>query len=347
MGRSEILEPVGGRAVFEVRRFFAALGRCCRRAANVLPAGIKAAINRPTPKSAAFVAAGLLLWLAGCGPAAQPPAAGPLLVGVSILPQAWLVKAVGGPQVETVTLVAPGDNPHTYQPTDDQVSRLMRAAVYFRLGVPFESGPWFQALQSSGRVRIVDLRQGITLRAMEEHDTQGSPASAGGRDEAVEGKDPHIWLSPRLLKIQAGTVARTLMELDPSHADVYRQGLQKLQSQLDELDREISRRLAPYRGRAFFVFHPAWGYFAADYGLKQVAVEVEGKEPSDRELTEIQRLARASGVKAVIVQPQIYGSAARAVAAAAGGRVETVDALSGDPPAEFRRMAEVLQRALR
>ena len=230
----------------------------------------------------------------------------------------------------------------------------MQAAVYFRVGMPFENGPWFAAIQANPRVHVVDLRAGIALRPMERHvhheaesagpagDTHPSQASPRAMAD-----DPHVWLSPRLLKVQAKTVAAELQALDPGHAAEYQKNLEHLQSRLDEADRSVRKTLEPLRGKAMFVFHPAWGYFADDYGLRQVAVQTEGKEPTDQELTELQSLARREGVKVVFVQPQFASGAPEAMARAIGGRVETLDDLAPDLVAGLFETAKRLVEAYR
>jgi zinc transport system substrate-binding protein len=276
--------------------------------------------------------------LGGCGRSAVDPSA-PISIAVSILPEKWLANQLAGDRAAIATIVSPGDNHHTYQPSDAQVSQLMKSAVFFRIGAPFENGPWFRAIQGAGRPRIVDLREGIELLDIAEH---------GDHEHHHEGgKDPHIWLSPRLLKTQAATMARALAEVDPQHKADYDQRLTALAGRLDELDRALQAKLAPLRGKAFFVFHPAWGYFARDYGLRQVAIEVEGKEPSDRELTEIQRQARQLGAKVILVQPQISGRSVQAVAQATGAKVEQVDPLAADLPAALARLADLLATNLK
>ena len=248
-------------------------------------------------------------------------------------------------------LVSPGDDPHAYQPTDAEISQAVQSAVYFRIGVPFESGPWFQAISNSGKLEVVDTRQGIELRRMrsdihaaearDHHDHDHAPHEHHAH-HGHGGRDPHIWTSPRLLKIQARTVTESLSKLAPEQEDQFRRNLAALEAKLDEADATIREKLAPYAGRAMFVFHPAWGYFADEYGLRQVAVEVEGKEPSDRELTELQRLARRENAQVIFVQPQISGQSAEAVAGAVGARVEVLDPLAKDPLAELLRAAEIL-----
>jgi zinc transport system substrate-binding protein len=244
-------------------------------------------------------------------------------VVVSVEPQRWLVEAIGGEWVAVGVLVQPGESPATYMPTDAQVTGLMRSAVYFRIGVPFENGAWFDAVAKSGRISMVDLRQDIELR----------------------GNDPHIWLSPRLLSIQARTVAEAISRVDPNHRADYRANLEALQAQLASLDTRLRLQLEPFSGRKFFVFHPSWGYFANDYGLEQVAIESGGREPSDSELTALQRQARQASTTTVFVQPQIQGRGARAFAAAIGARLEILDPLAADVDLNLRRTADKLVQA--
>ena len=273
---------------------------------------------------------------------------GPLTVAVSIAPQAWLVEQLAGADANIITLVRPGESPATYQPSDAQISAVMKASLYFRIGVPFESGPWFEAIRTSQRCKVIDTRRDITLRAMDarqpEHEDAGpgAPEDAGDDDEHARGLDPHIWLSPPLLKIQARTMTEALSELAPAHAAEFQGRLAQLERKLDDLDGTLRRRLQPLRGRAFLVFHPAWGYFAEEYGLRQVAIEIEGKEPADHELTTLQALAREEGIAVVFVQPQISGAAAEAIAGAIGGRLETLDPLAADVEENLLGAAEAL-----
>jgi len=295
---------------------------------------------------------GLAATLEGCRGESGHLPGGPLRIAVSIVPQAWLVREIGGPYVDVVAMVKPGESHETYQPTDVQISRIMSGAAYFCIGMPFENGRAMAAIRSEGKLRTVDMREGIELREIgPPADPVSASAGSHARDEASEdahhghdhgGKDPHVWLSPRLLKIQGRTVARTLGELDPAHRETYDRNLAALDAKLDAVDGEIRKILDLLRGRTFFVFHPAWGYFADEYGLKQVAIEQEGKEPSDEETTALQRLARQQGVKVVFVQPQIASRGAEAVAHAIGARVEKLDPLAADVPDNLVRAARAI-----
>lgn len=311
---------------------------------------------------------GRFVWLAmaalvGCQPGVRDPVGGAadgsaekLLVAVSVLPQAWLVEQIGSPHVEAVALVKPGDSCEVYQPSDAQVSRIMRAKVFFSIGMPFENGPGVQAIRSQGRLRVVDARRGIQLRGMAPHHHAGETHAHGAGEgeeghahgpEEAHGEDPHIWLSPRLLSVQAQTVAETLCELDAAHQSEYQRNLKSLQGRLAELHQRLQEMLAPLEGKAFFVVHPAWGYFADEYGLRQVAMESEGKEPSDHELTRLHQEARAHGAKVVFAQPQSSRQAAEALARAIGGRVETLDPLEPDVAENLLRAGRLLADSYR
>ena len=298
-------------------------------------------VNRRTLIHAAWWGLCVAAAAAGCGgaPDDTAPNGAKISVAVSIAPQAWLVDQIGGEHVHVMTVVQPGASPATYQPTDAQVSRLMQAAVYFRTGVPFENGPWFAAVAQSARLRMVDLRSGVAMRVMASH--YGGPDG----DEHGGGVDPHIWLSPRLLKIQARTVAETLREVDPSHRSEYEAQLAALLTRLDTIDTDIRETPAAVAGQSLFVFHPAWGYFTDEYGLKQIEVEVEGKAPTDHDLTALQALAREHGATVIFVQPQIASRYAQAVADAVGGRVATLDPLAYDIAGNLRHAAQMIAQS--
>lgn len=274
---------------------------------------------------------------AACGdPSARD--GGRVAVAVSLPPQAFLAERIGGDRLAVVTLVSAGESPATYQPSERQVTQVLRARAFFRVGVPFERGKWLSLIEEAGQTRIVDLRAGIDLRHLEHHHHDGHDC---------EGEDPHIWLSPRLLAVQARTMAEALVKLDPEHAETYRENLSKLQAELRALDGELAELLKPLTRRRLYVFHPAWGYFCDAYDLEQVAVEREGKEPSEREITELVEQAREDGLTVLFVQPQITGRTAAALANTVGARVETLDPLAKDVIANLRAAARAVAAAAR
>jgi zinc transport system substrate-binding protein len=300
---------------------------------------------------------------AGCG-AELETGLGKTSVVVSIAPHAYLVERIGGDHVQVTTLVQPGESPATYQPSDQQVSEVMKSQVFFRTGVPFEKGKWLEAILHSGKaISIVDLREGITLREFKNEETgleeRGSFEKIERHGEGEvhdeidehhdcdhghdhEGADPHIWLSPSLLKIQAQTMARALKDMYPERSRVYQTRLTDLISDLDQVDTELRQLLAPFKGKSIYVYHPAWGYFCDAYGLKQVAIEHEGKEPSDQELTAIHKRIKAEGGRVIFVQPQISGESAKAAAGSMGVEIQILDPLSKDVIENLRSIGRAI-----
>ncbi|MFO8089143.1 MAG: zinc ABC transporter substrate-binding protein [Desulfatiglandaceae bacterium] len=252
---------------------------------------------------------------------------------VSVAPQAYFVERVGGRFIEVEELVAPGRSPTTYEPTPKQIARLAEADVYFRIGVPFEHGFIDKLGGINPELKIVDTRKNVPLRFFN--------ASAGG-----EAPDPHIWLDPKRVKIQAATICEALCGILDERCSDFRRNLDLFQQDLDEIDREISEILGPLRGRSFYVFHPAFGYFGDSYGLNQVAVEMEGKEPGPRQLSNLIEQAEKDGVYTMFVQPQFARGQAETFARAIGANVVPLDPLARDYLANLKLMAEALREAL-
>ncbi|NLF31300.1 MAG: zinc ABC transporter solute-binding protein [Planctomycetes bacterium] len=287
----------------------------------------------------AYLLIGTVGLLVSCGrEAADAEAAGRPSVVVSVLPHAYLVERIAAGHVDVHVLVGAGQNPHTFEPTPRQVSRLGRADLFFTIGAPFEQ-TIVRKLSSGGRLRVVDTRRGIELATMEEH---------GGHDhDHHEGDlDPHVWMSPPLAAIQARTMCDALVELDGAHRDEYEANLRQLAADLDAADAEIAAVLAPLKGRTLYVFHPAFGYFARRYGLVQRAVETGGKSPAARDLKALIDQARGDGVRVIFVQPQFSDHAARTVAEQIGGAVVPIDPLARDYLGNLRRIAGEIRRAL-
>jgi len=269
------------------------------------------------------------------------------VVFVSILPQAYFVERIAGERFRIEVLVPPGQSAHSLDPTPAQVQALGRARVFFCIGVEFERTLVPKLRQMFPGLEICDTRQGVPLRRMEvaeAHHDHEHPAHEAEHEHG--GTDPHIWLSPRLVKIQAQTICDGLCRIDPEHAEQYRRNLRGFQADLDELDARLAAALAPIRGKELFVFHPAYGYFAEAYGLRQVAVEIAGKEPSARELAELVQRARAAGAKVIFVQPQFSTRTAEALAEQIGAAVVPLDPLARDYLANVQAMAEAIEKAI-
>ena len=270
--------------------------------------------------------------------------AAPVSVFVSVLPLETFVEKVGGPHVTAQTMVRSGFNPATYEPTPKQIAALARARIYFAVGVPFEN-TWLTRIRSANpEMEVVDTRAGIRPR----------PAAPGHDHHVGDGKtvapgthhhgsmDPHTWTSPMLAKQMARNIRDALIRHDPSHREDYSRNFEAFAAELDELDGEIRAMLKDVPARQFMVFHPAWGYFADAYGLTEIAIEHEGKEPGARKLNALIEQAHRENVKVIFVQPQFGQQAARQVAREIGGRVAVMDPLAADYSDNLRRVARLL-----
>ena len=257
-----------------------------------------------------------------------------LLVVASIPPQAYLMERLAPTGTSIVVLVGPGQSPETYDPTPAQMTELANADMYFRIGLPFEERLLEKLSTIAPNLAVVDTREGIELRHIEGH-----THAEGGEGHEAGQLDPHIWLAPRLFAKQAVTVANGLQRLLPGSAAAIERSLSGLLADLDRLDGEIAAMLKPFAGQTFYVFHPAFGYFADAYGLRQAPIETGGKEPAPQQLATLMENASAAGARVIFVQPEFATAGAEAVARQIGATVVPLDPLSRDYIANLRGIA--------
>jgi len=284
--------------------------------------------------------------IAGAASAASPTH--PIDLFVSILPQKYFAERIGGSRVHVSVMVGPGQSPATYAPSPRQLGRLSGARLYWRVGVPFEQA-WMPRIEAANpHMVVLDARDGIRLRNME-RTTQVFGEPEQGANNAVGhegGKDPHIWLSPPLVKIMAAHLRDALIALDPAGRAQYQANYAAFAADLDHLNRQIRALLAPLKTRRFMDFHPAWGYFARTYGLTQIPIEIEGKTPGPRTLARVIDLARREGIRVIFVQAQFSRRDAHTVADAIGGRVVAVDPLAADYMKNLLQTARAFREAM-
>ena len=251
-------------------------------------------------------------------------------VFVSILPQKYFVEKIAGNRLIVEVLVSPGKSPATYEPTPQQVTDLGNAKALFTIGVPFENAFLPKIHGTLKSLKIVDTSGSIKKRMLE-----------------PETLDPHIWLSPSLVKIQAKNIYNALIEINPSGKSDYKKGYESLIKELDELTALLQKTLKPYAGSTLFVFHPAFGYFADEFGLNQVAIETGGKEPTPQKLTEIIEYAQKKGVKIIFVQPEFSQESAKKIAQAIGGTVIMLNPLNPDYINNLKSISTEIEKAFK
>lgn len=265
-------------------------------------------------------------------------------VFVSILPQAYFVERVGGDRVDVSVMVGPGQSPATYEPMPRQMVELSKAKLFFRIGAPFEDVWMDRISKTNPKMKIINTRRGIKLLPMKTHYHKAPKQHTGLHKDGL--KDPHIWTSIRLVKIQAQNICDALINLDQDNKGYYQNNLRAFIDDLNTLDAEIVKNLKGIKTRKFMVFHPAWGYFARDYGLDQIPIEIGGKEPGARELANLIEEAKNDEIKIIFVQKQFSEKSAEAIAAAIKGRIIQIDPLAKDYLNNMKMIAETFRKVM-
>ncbi|MBN1578134.1 MAG: zinc ABC transporter substrate-binding protein [Chitinispirillaceae bacterium] len=299
------------------------------------------------------------LWYVGgallcCCSRPMPGSSGKPLLFVSIPPQKYFVEKICGDYYSVKTLIPPGASPHSYEPKPSQMAELAEARIYFSIGVEMERA-WLPRIKKlNPRLMVVPTDSGIVKLPADEPgaaahggDTYGHGNVGSGRQDhgarVHGGSDPHIWLSPGLVKLQARRITRALAATDTARGRFYRKRLAAFETEIDSLQERITAGLEECGAkRSFLVFHPSWGYFAADFSLRQIAVEAGGKEPGMKEVGEVVARAKKEGITTVLVQPQFSRKTADIIAQRMGGKTVTADPLAEDWPENLLRVTGVL-----
>ena len=289
--------------------------------------------NTLSPKRLLFAPV-LLLVLAACTPRAgqAADADGRPLIVVSILPQSWFVSRVAGDRARLLVLAGPGQNPNDWEPSPRQMAALSGAAAWILSGVEFEITlrPKIAALYP--RLVIIDGTEGVRWRMLEEHESEEHGAEDADfedhRDD--DGRDRHSWLGEEPAKIMARAVRDALSAADAARRETYAENCGAVITEITAEFERLRETLRPLRGGTVFVYHPAFGYFLDEFGIRQAAVETGGKEPTPRLLAALVERARRERPAAVFVQAQYPVDAAETVARAVGARIVRLDPLAAD-----------------
>jgi zinc transport system substrate-binding protein len=284
-------------------------------------------------------------FVAACGETPGTSSDGKLGVMVSIVPQKYFVERIGGEHVAVSVMVEPGNSPATYEPKPEQLKALSDAAAYFSIGVPFENAWLTKIAEANKEMLMVDTIASIErvpMGAHHHHEEEGEEE----HEHAEGAPDPHVWVSPELVKVQSQAIYEALAQLDSQHKDVYRPNLDPFLSDIGTLEADIKATLSGLKSNKFMVFHPAWGYFADDFGLEQIPVEVGGQEPSAQELAHLIEEAKAEGIQIVFAQPEFSTEDAETIANEIGGEVLLISPLAPDWLANLRTVAQTFADVL-
>jgi len=275
------------------------------------------------------------------------PSDGKITIAVSIVPEETFVRAVAGDKAEIVTMIPPGKSPENYSPTPQEMESFSRADLYFSIGVPAEEVSILpKAKDFNSKIKIVDLADivgEVYPHRYFDEDEQGSHNDEDGHQH--EGRDPHIWLSPKRVMVMIDVIAQELSDFDPQNKSLYEKNAQDYIKELEELDSEIRQNLSNIKNKTFIVYHPAFGYFADDYGLNMIAIENEGKEATAKDLQYVIDIARNEEIKVVFYQAETDSKQARTLAEEIGGKVQMLEPLSADYINNLRKMANAFVQA--
>jgi zinc transport system substrate-binding protein len=270
-----------------------------------------------------------------------------LAVFVSIPPQKYFLQQIGAQRIDVQVMVQPGASPATYEPRPRQIAAISRTQVYFAIGVPFEK-IWLKKIAATNPdMQVVRTDHGISKIPMVANHTESEHHRQKDHQDHHGELDPHIWLSPALVMTQARTILNALVEIDPDHKAVYEANTKVFVSKLAALDADLKNTLAGKQDFQFMVFHPSWGYFARSYGLQQVPVEIEGKDPKPAQLKALIEHAKKKHINIIFAQPQFSSRSAKLVAKEIGGQVIFADPLASDWSGNLREVAQKFKAALR
>jgi len=284
----------------------------------------------------------LTIFLAGCQKEIVTQNQDKLDVVVSILPQKAFVNAVGGDYVNVKELIPPGGSPATYEPKPSDLVNVEKADIYFRVGhIPFEKSHLDKFAGLNPNLKIIDTSVNVKLRYFWEHEehTHEHEEEMSEEEHHDEEIDPHIWLSPIQVKKQVDVIADALSETDPGNAAEYMKNAENFKKELDNLHSELELKFKELKTDKLMVFHPAWGYFADEYGLEQIAIGQDGKEPTAKQLQQLIDEAREENIKVIFIQSQFNKEIAESIADEIGAVIVSINPLSDDYINNLRNVA--------
>jgi len=261
------------------------------------------------------------------------------IVSVSILPQKFFVEKIVKDRFEVVAMVPPGSSPATYSVKPKQLQQIKRSILYFSTGVPFEKA-WLKRFKSANKdLKIIPLDRYI----------KKSPISIHHHNHKEHinhsSLDPHIWMAPPLVMLQARVILEEIIKVDPKNKKFYIDNYKKFINELANIDASILKRISNLKQKKFIVYHPSFGYFAKVYNLEQIAIEKEGKEPTAKYLKKIIDFAKKEKIKIVFVEPQFSKKSAKFIAKMIDGKVEVLDPLSYEWDKNIFKVVEAIEKA--
>lgn len=277
----------------------------------------------------------IALIFAGCGQRKATVENSSKNITVSILPQKTFIEKIAGNDFTVNVLLPPGTSPAAYSLLPSQMAGIAQTAIWFRMGyIGFELSWKDKIIAANPAMKVVDLSEGLDLIAANKSIENG--------ETMLTGVDPHIWLSPALVKQMAAKILTEISAINPPEKEKYETNYKTFIAEIDSVDAEIRSKLAPFPGKKIITFHPSLSYFARDYGIEQLSLESGGKEPTPQRMTELIDLARRENIKVIYIQGELDREHARVFAEETGGEVVQVHPLSPDWSGNLREMTQTI-----
>jgi len=241
------------------------------------------------------------------------------IITVSIAPFKYFVEEIAGNDFIVNIMVPAGADPHTYEPFPEQINKLRKSTGYISNGyLGFEMNWLDRFYETNPTMKKLSLGDGINPLTSEHH-------AEGGH---LEGADPHYWVSPACAMVIAASVEKFLIELNPLQKQKYETNYQNLFSKIQDLDKKAKELFSDGSSKSFMIYHPNLAYLARDYGLEEIPVEFEGKEPTPYRMRELIDWARKDNLKTIFVQLEYDTKNAKAIAGEIGAKIILIDPLS-------------------
>jgi zinc transport system substrate-binding protein len=260
------------------------------------------------------------------------PATDKMIISVTILPQKYFVEKIAGDLVQVHVLVPPGASPELYSLMPSQMKELSRSAAWMRIGkIGFEEG-WIDKIrQSTPGLKIFDTSvHADWIAGEEEH----------GEHVHLHGIDPHIWSAPDEVRNIVTETYQALSILLPENKEILKRNYESFMQEIDQLDQDLKDQFVQLKNRKFLIFHPALTYFARRYNLEQIALEVDGKEPSPRYMRSLIEKAKSENIRVILIQKEFDAENARQLAKEIGGEVVQIDPLNEQWDKQLREIAK-------
>lgn len=268
-------------------------------------------------------------------------------ISVSILPQRYFVERIAGDYVKVNVMIPPGANPAVSDLSTEQLKALHNSSVYFAVGyLPFELSNLYPFLETQKNMLLVKQSVGMDLeQGTCNHDHgHGHQHDHGSREGNF---DPHVWMSPRYAEMMARTILDVLAAKFPDQRATFEKNYRQWRVEIDSIDQAARRIISEKENKTFLIYHPALTYFAKDYGMEQISIEDEGKEPNPSHLKAVIDTCRVKGIKIVFIQNQFDVANAKAVAKEIDGEVITIDPLSPDWKAEMCSLLGIIEQKMK